>query len=126
MNAVRSIFSRQQTVLLGHINRLRVFPSVTVGIFQRGAAFYAIWPSTAVKLLEDVHSEADLLAVKNYHHLTGEYTIDPGTQLVFAFSPDDIVVGTLTAIKSKIAQRQQAGLAHIDEQILKDYLIIDS
>lgn len=127
MNNVRSIFSKEQVRLVGHINRLREFPSVTIGIFQRGDKFFAVWQSTDVKMITDVHSEADLLPVKNYHHLTAPHEVKPGTDMVFAFTAQDLVVGTITEVKQQIARRlDRSDISEQEESILRTYLIIDS
>ena len=127
MNRVHSIFSKEQVKLLGYVNRLREFPSAAIGIFQRGDKFFAIWPSTEITLLTDMTNGDDLRAVHNYHPLTREYLINPGTQLVFAMNEQELLIGTITEVKQQIDLRlRQSGISEQEESILREYLIIDS
>ena len=123
MKRVHSIFCNQKVILLGHINRLREFPSVTIGIFQKGDKFFAVWPSTDVAILSDVHTTAELLSIRNYHPLSKEYEIAPGTQMVFALDEHDLLIVSIAEVKQQI--RLRLGPAQ-EEFILREYLIVDA
>lgn len=113
----------QKAILIGFFDRMREFPGAVVGIMKQDAAtFIGLYPSGEQVSILDVHTEAELERHDNYYPLNPHREINPREEIVFAFTPTDIFIGTKVALFKQIEKRINAASTNKrDRVILRDY-----
>lgn len=111
--------------LVGFANRLQEFPAAMCGIVEKESGhFYWRWPSTDEELLVDIRCVDDIRGREWFYVFQSPQTIDEG-EIVFAFTPTDVFVGTKAQVCDEIRKRMRdplspAGMNDILREYLKD------
>lgn len=110
-------------LLIGFINRVREFPGAMVGVIQRDDVFFALYPSREMVVLLDARSIDDMTPHSNFYPFNPPREIMGTEEFVFAFSQEDVRIGTPKQIGEEVRRRLSEDDIDIETRvILQEYL----